>query len=106
MYKDIGGKPKLAPKKQLSVNKCLGLIRDLLHAEMVEDSFDYFRMLRQCWRLLRAASVPCQDGLIRIYGPDYIERESQRPFVIGYVLMWASSAQELGDLMPSKRPGV
>ncbi|KAF2447907.1 hypothetical protein P171DRAFT_453049 [Karstenula rhodostoma CBS 690.94] len=106
IYKDVGEKPSPAPKKQLSVNKCLGLIRDLLHAEMMEISFDYFRLHRQCWRLLRVIKDSCRDDLIRIYGPDYIERESQLPFIVGYVLMSASSAQQLGELLVPKQPDV
>ncbi|KAF3054003.1 hypothetical protein E8E11_006452 [Didymella keratinophila] len=106
VYKGIGKTPKKAPAKQLSVFKCVGLIRDLLHAVVVEIAFDYFRLHRQCWRLLRAVKDHVRDDLIRIYGPDYVQKESELPFIVGYVLMTASRSQGLGDLLKSKQPGV
>jgi hypothetical protein len=47
-----------------------------------------------------------RDDLIRIYGPDYMQKESELPFIVGYVLMTASRSQELGGLLMAKRPGV
>lgn len=106
MVKDIDATPASQQKsrKQLPVAKLLGLLRDLLHAEMVEISFDYLRHHRQCWRLLRVVKDHCRDQLIRIYGPGYIEKESQLPFIVGYVLMTASSTKQFGDLLKAKLP--
>jgi hypothetical protein len=94
-----------ARTKQLPVDKCLGLTRDVLHAEMIEVSFDYFRLHRQCWRLLRHVKEHCRDDLIRIFGPDYIEKESQLPFIVGYILISASSTEQLDELK-SKLPSA
>jgi hypothetical protein len=106
VFKDIGEAPKKARAKQLSVSKCVRLVRDLLHAEVIEISFDYFRLHRQCWRFLRAVKDRVREDLIRIYGPDYMQRESQLPFVVGYVLMTSSRSQELGELLKPKQPDV
>ena len=106
IFKDIGEAPKKAPARQLSISKCVGLIRDLLHGEVIEIAFDYFRLHRQCWRLLCAVKDHVRDDLIRIYGPDYMQKESELPFIVGYVLMTASRSQELGGLLMAKRPGV
>ncbi|PVH90568.1 hypothetical protein DM02DRAFT_433058 [Periconia macrospinosa] len=73
---------------------------------MVEISFDYLRLHRQCWRLLRAVKDHCRDDLIRIYGPEYLEKESQLPFVVGYVLMTATPTKQIGDLLRARLPGV
>lgn len=105
-FKDIGDVPKETRETQLSVSKCVRLVRDLLHAEVMEISFDYFRLHRQCWRLLRAVKDHVHEDLIHIYGPDYMQRESQLPFVVGYVLMTSSRDQELGELLMPKLPGV
>ena len=67
VYKDIDETPRKAHAKQLSVAKCVGLIRDLLHAEIIEIAFDYVRLHRQCWRLLRAVKDPCRDDLIKTF---------------------------------------
>ena len=106
VYKDIGEAPKKAPVKQLTVAKCVGLIRDLLHAEIIEIAFDYLRLHRQCWRLLRIVKDACRDDLVRMYGPDYMQKESELPFVVGYVLMTATGSQQLGELLKAKQPGV
>jgi hypothetical protein len=106
IFKDIGESPKKAPASQLSTSKCVGLIRDLLHGEVLEIAFDYFRLHRQCWRLLRMVKDHVRDDLTRIYGPDYMQKESELPFIVGYVLMTASRSQELGGLLMAKLPGV
>jgi hypothetical protein len=106
-FKDIGVTPKKVPARQLSISKCIGLIGELLHSELIEVAFNYFRLHRQCWRLLRAVKIHVHDDLIRMYGPDYMQRESQLPSIVGYVLMMtASRAQEPGGLLRAKRPGV
>ena len=105
VFRDSDVVPDKALTRQLPVDKCLGLMRDILHAEMIEVSFDYFRLHRQCWRLLRHVKEQCRDDLIRIFGPDYIQKESELPFVVGYVLLSASSSQQLVDLK-SKLPSA
>ncbi|KAJ4373650.1 hypothetical protein N0V86_007793 [Didymella sp. IMI 355093] len=86
IYRDIGKTLEKASAKQLSVSKCVGLIRDLLHAEVVDIAFGYFRLHQQCWRLL--------------------QRDSQLPFIEGNVLITASRSQKLGGLLKGKQPGV
>ncbi|KAF2993588.1 hypothetical protein E8E13_000745 [Curvularia kusanoi] len=106
VFKDVGEAPRRSRAKEMSVSKCVGLVRDLLHAEVIEISFDYFRLHRQCWRLLGAVKDHVREDLIRIYGPDYMQRESELPFIVGYVLMASSQSQELGELLKPKLPGV
>jgi hypothetical protein len=72
IYQGIGETLKKTPAKQLSISKCVGLIRDLLHIEVVEIAFDYFRLHWQCWRLLRAVKDHVPGDLIRIFEPDYM----------------------------------
>jgi hypothetical protein len=106
IFKDIGDTPKKVPAIQLSISKCVGLIRNLLHGEVIEIAFDYFRLHQQCWRLLRIVNYHVREDLIRIYGPEYMQKESELPFIVGYVLMTASRSQELGELLIAKQPGV
>lgn len=98
--------PKKTSTKHLPVGKLLGLMRDLLHAEMIEISYDYLRLHRQCWRLLLAVKDHCREDFLRIYGPSYLEKESQLPFITGYVLMSATSDQQAGDMLRARLPGV
>jgi hypothetical protein len=73
---------------------------------MIEVSYDYLRLHRQCWRLLRAVRDSCRDDLIRIDGPSYLVRESELPFITGYVLMSTSNIEKMGDLFIARLPGV
>jgi hypothetical protein len=59
-------------------------------------TFDYFRLHRFCWTLLRTVAEACSSSLRQLFGPDYIERENQLPFVMGYLFMCAFSADKLG----------
>lgn len=75
-----------------------------LNAEMLEFSFPYMHMHRECWQVLRAVRKSCDAILRELYTPAYMERESELPFVVGWILM-ASSGLEDGvvDLRPSRR---
>ncbi|KAH7396155.1 hypothetical protein BKA66DRAFT_438117 [Pyrenochaeta sp. MPI-SDFR-AT-0127] len=106
VFRDTDVVPKKGPLKQMAVPKLLGLLRDLIQAEIVEISFDFLRLHRQCWRLLRIIKDACRDDLIKTFGPSYIVKESELPFVVGYVLMSATSTQQVGDMLTAKLPGV
>jgi hypothetical protein len=106
MYRDNDTASKKKQLKHLSVSKLLGLLRDTLNSETIEVCFDYLRLHRQCWRLLRQLRDHCRDDLIKMYGPAYIEKESQLPFIVGYILMSGMSSQQVGELMLPKMPGV
>ncbi|RGP81070.1 hypothetical protein FLONG3_859 [Fusarium longipes] len=56
-----------------------------LSAETLEFSFPYLIMHRWTWKFLRQIKEVCDPILRRLIGPAYIERESQLPFVVGYI---------------------
>lgn len=106
IYIDTDEAPKKASVRHLHVAKLLGLLRDLLHAEMIEISYDYMRLHRQCWRLLGFVKDRCRDDLLRMYGPNYLVKKSELPFMTGYVLLSATSSQGAGDMLRARLPGV
>lgn len=57
-------------------------------------TFDYFRLHRFCWILLRSIKEACSASLRHLFGPSYIEKETQLPFVVGYLFMCAFSAEK------------
>ncbi|KAK4236323.1 hypothetical protein C8A03DRAFT_45672 [Achaetomium macrosporum] len=65
----------------------------------IEMAFPYLTLHRQCWRLLRAVRGACDAVLRALYTPAYLERESELPFVVGYVFMAACEAP-VADLRP------
>ncbi|GAP88697.1 hypothetical protein SAMD00023353_3300010 [Rosellinia necatrix] len=79
------------------------LIRSLtlaLHNESPEFAFPLLTMHRSCWRLLRVVKQQCDEVLRELFTPAYLERETELPFVVGWVFMAAATFQSL----PDKRP--
>jgi len=99
-------KDTTTPITSLPVTKVLKIIHHVMHEEIREIQFDYLRLHRQCWRLLRFIKDKCRHDLIRLFGPDYITEESELPLVVGYVLISAASTQEVGSLLKARLPGV
>lgn len=92
---------------RLTVEELLEKLRNALQGEVLELSFDYALLHRFCWRLLRAVKDECADDLRQMYGPSYIEKESELPFVVGYILH-ASVARDQAANYPvfeSRRTG-
>lgn len=79
--------------RQLTTVDLLGKLCDALQGEVLELGFDYMRFHRFCWGLLRLIKEGCDDQLREIYGPNYLERQSQLPFVVGYIFMAAVNAE-------------
>ncbi|CAD0096495.1 unnamed protein product [Aureobasidium mustum] len=59
-------------------------------------TFDYLRLHRSCWTLLRSAKDACADSLRQTFGSDYLEGENQLPFIVGYLFMCAFTADKVG----------
>ncbi|KAF2125277.1 hypothetical protein P153DRAFT_434374 [Dothidotthia symphoricarpi CBS 119687] len=90
-------------KLKVAVVQLQSILRAGLQAEILELGFDYLTLHRFCWRLLRAVKDKCRDALVGVYGPDYIERQNQLPFVVGYVFATATGSMQLADSMKMKR---
>jgi hypothetical protein len=88
--------------KQLPVKKLMAILRAALQAEIMELSYDYLTLHRFCWRLLRSVKEHCRELLIKMYGPDYIEKENQLPFIVGYILMAATTTDKLAGFLKIK----
>ncbi|KAF2733386.1 hypothetical protein EJ04DRAFT_513260 [Polyplosphaeria fusca] len=94
---------KKAALKKVTVAKMLGILRATMHAEMIELSFDYMLLHRFCWRLLRGLKEKFGDRLVQSYGNDYIEKEPQLPFIVGYIFMTATSTARFGGILKAKK---
>ncbi|CAD0111931.1 unnamed protein product [Aureobasidium uvarum] len=71
-------------------------LANFLHSDGMNLTFDYFRLHCFCWMLLRSVKDACADSMRQIFGPAYLERENQLPFVVGYLFMCAFSADKVG----------
>ncbi|KAL4866934.1 hypothetical protein BDV12DRAFT_172098 [Aspergillus spectabilis] len=88
--------------RKFTIVGLLGAMRNTLQAEVLEFSFDYLAVHRNCWKMLRAVREACDPMLRKIHGPEYIENESQLPFVVGYIFMAATGTDQLGKVLANK----
>ncbi|THY50224.1 hypothetical protein D6C97_07087 [Aureobasidium pullulans] len=87
---------KYKSKDKLSAGIFLEGLANAIQSEGMQLSFDYFRLHRSCWMLLRSVKDHCADQLRELFGPSYLEKETQLPFVVGYLFMAAFSAEKVG----------
>ncbi|KAG6035632.1 hypothetical protein E4U41_005999 [Claviceps citrina] len=89
-----------APRKKvhdggrMTVEQLIEQLALVLNAEMLEFSFPYMHMHRECWQVLRAVRKSCDALLRELYTPAYMERESELPFVVGWILIAASGIDD------------
>ncbi|KAF5011827.1 hypothetical protein FDECE_2117, partial [Fusarium decemcellulare] len=74
---------------QLKPEELLRSLALALGAETLEFSFPYLILHRMAWVLLRAIKEECDPILKQLYTPAYLERESELPFMVGYIFMAA-----------------
>ncbi|KAI1466234.1 uncharacterized protein F4812DRAFT_466031 [Daldinia caldariorum] len=85
----LKSKPKSRKANKSLVLPPEELIRALMFAlqgESLELTLPYTAMHRECWELLRAVRKHCDPLLRQIFTPAYMERETELPFVVGYIL--------------------
>ncbi|MCJ1376607.1 hypothetical protein MMC20_007850 [Loxospora ochrophaea] len=84
----------------------LNALLNVLQSETVELSFDHFRLHIFSWRLLRDIKEALADDLRKIYGPGYLEKENQLPFIVGYLFMTAVQTSKLAGVLVPKQQDV
>lgn len=95
-------------KKGKSVEKAARLTPDelirsvmlALNNESLEFAFPLLTMHRSCWRLLRAVKQQCDQVFRELFTPAYLERESELPFVVGWIFMAAAPVESPPDMRP------
>ncbi|KAI0452937.1 hypothetical protein F5B21DRAFT_481612 [Xylaria acuta] len=95
------GRRKAAKSGNMPLEQLIKPLVIALHAEALEYAFPYLNLHRWCWRLLRAVKDLCDPILRQLYTPAYLEKESQLPWVVGWILLAASG---LGDGVSDRRP--
>ncbi|RAH66344.1 uncharacterized protein BO66DRAFT_381538 [Aspergillus aculeatinus CBS 121060] len=98
------GKPptKKCFTRQLTVVELLETLRDTIHNEAPEFTFDYLALHRNCWRLLRMVRDICDPHLRRVHGADYLEDETELPFLVGHFFMAAAGTHQLNKILAEK----
>ncbi|OBR02126.1 Ank-repeat protein mbp1 [Colletotrichum higginsianum IMI 349063] len=71
-----------------------------LECESLEMAFPYLATHRWCWSLLRSVKEACDSVPREPYQPAYTEeKDTELPWVVGYILMAAAGVGEAPDLM-------
>ncbi|KAI1124433.1 hypothetical protein F5Y10DRAFT_30607 [Nemania abortiva] len=94
------GKNPAAKPARLTAEELIRSLTLALHTESPEFAFPLLTMHRSCWRLLRAVKQQCDGVLRELFTPAYLERETELPFVVGWIFMAAATFESL----PDKRP--
>lgn len=89
---------KTADGSQLPPDKLVKALVLSLQAETLEMSFSYLTLHRSSWTILRALHAACDLVLREVFGWQYYEKESQLPWVVGWIFMAASQ----GDMRPMR----
>ncbi|KAK4168249.1 hypothetical protein QBC43DRAFT_201563 [Cladorrhinum sp. PSN259] len=75
-----------------------------LHAETLELAFPWLLMHRLCWEVLRGVKNGCHSQLVRTFTPAYMEKESQLPWMVGFIFMAAVGVDSgTRDMRPLQR---
>ncbi|KAK0559480.1 hypothetical protein OC844_004382 [Tilletia horrida] len=93
--------PKFSVLQLVSV-----LEKSLEGDEMERLRFDYVAMHLRCIRVLRAVHASADEYLTRKQGPNYMENESQLPFIVGWIFnvaTWSARGAESLGLMRDMR---
>lgn len=80
---------KTAKGARLSPDKLVRALALALQAESLELAFPYLTLHRFAWTMLGAVRDACDPLLRELYGPAYMERESQLPWVVGWICLAA-----------------
>jgi hypothetical protein len=59
--------------------------------------FDYFSLHRRCLRLLKTIQTTLDHKFRQYFGPDYLENDTQLPFIVGWIFVVATSSKKAAD---------
>ncbi|KAI0482607.1 hypothetical protein GGR56DRAFT_620767 [Xylariaceae sp. FL0804] len=74
-----------ARRRLISADELIHSLTFALAGESVEFALPYLALHREGWALLRAVRRRCDPVLRALHGPTYLERETELPFVVGWI---------------------
>ena len=86
-----------AKSHKLTVLQLLEALRYAMTSEKYALRFDYYSFHLRCLDLLRAVRTELDEKLRQYFGDDYLENDTQLPFVVGYIFMVAQNTQKVGE---------
>ncbi|KAJ8113462.1 hypothetical protein ONZ43_g5150 [Nemania bipapillata] len=96
-----GGPNRAAKKSIMPLDQLLKPLVFALHVETLEYAYPYLSMHRWCWQLLRMVKDLCDPALRQIFTPAYMQKETELPWVVGWIFSAATGPEDRG---PDRRP--
>jgi hypothetical protein len=86
-----------AKSHKLTVLQLLATLTDAMASEAAIIRFDYFSLHRRCLRLLKTIQTTLDHKFRQYFGPDYLENDTQLPFIVGWVFTVATFSKKAAD---------
>ncbi|TVY20665.1 hypothetical protein LARI1_G001186 [Lachnellula arida] len=90
--------PKFAKSHRLTTLQLLMALESSMTNESFDFNVNYFSLHMRCFRLLRTIVAEMDPVFIKYFGPQYLEKESQLPFLVGYIFQAVSTSSKAGDV--------
>lgn len=90
--------PKFAKSHRLTTSQLLMALESSMTNESFAFNVNYFTLHMRCFRLLRTIVAEMGPVFIKYFGPQYLEKESQLPFVVGYIFRAVSRSSKVGEV--------
>ena len=91
-----------AKSHKMTLLQLLDTLRNALATEEHILRFDYFSAHERCMRVLHALQTSLDDKLRQYFGAAYIEKDTQLPFIVGYIFYLAVGTEKFEESMKSK----
>ena len=88
---------KMVTQKQFTNIQLLTAVREGVAGEELHLLFDYFNLHQRGCKLLRDLQTHLQGDLARYFGSDYLENESELPYIVGYIFEVVRGSDRAAD---------
>lgn len=94
-------------ERSLKLNpiQLLQTLKVSISSELPNLLFDYFAMNQQCLTLLREIRTRFDAQFFKFVGPEYLENESQLPFLVVFILRIAVGSNQIAQMLPRTSRG-
>lgn len=96
---------EVTSQPQMTLVKLLACVREGIAAEEMHLLFDYFGLHQRGIELLRKLKDGVQDDMVECFGEEYIEDESQLPYVVGYIFDIVHGADKAAEHLKLQSQG-
>jgi hypothetical protein len=85
----------------------ISALQEAVQTDILALNIDYFALHMRCWNLLREIQSTLHEDFVKfIQTSDYLEKESQLPFMVGYVFAIAAGSDKTAEIYTLSSPGA